>query len=85
MVVGFFLREFIICSQEYLEDEFNHISEGFRRLDYPKGLILKLGDKAKRIRAGRVYEEKFHLERKQENFWWVPVRSRPRASIDILK
>ena len=50
IVLGFFLRAFRICSEEYLAEELQHIVTAFTKLKYPKGLLLHLKRKAKDIR-----------------------------------
>ena len=47
VVIGFFLRAFRICDEEYLTEEIEHITETFTRLKYPKGLLIRLRKKAK--------------------------------------
>ena len=42
VVIGLFLRALRICSPEYLENEFNHVIEAFKRLHYPLGMLLRL-------------------------------------------
>ena len=49
VIIGFFLRAIRICSEEYLQDEFNYISTCFQKLGYSKGLLIRLKEKAKRI------------------------------------
>ena len=50
VVIGLFLRALRICSPEYLEDEFNHVIEAFKRLHYPLGMLLRLRRTAITIR-----------------------------------
>ena len=42
VIIGLFLRALRICSPEYLDDEFNHVIEAFKRLHYPEGMLLRL-------------------------------------------
>ena len=42
VVIGLFLRALRICSPEFLEDEFTHVIEAFKRLHYPEGMLLRL-------------------------------------------
>lgn len=51
VVLGFFLRAFRICSEEYLEAEIKHIMSSFQELRYPKGLLIHLKNKAIKIRT----------------------------------
>ena len=41
IVIGFFLRAFRVCDNEYLNDEIEHIYEDFGKLKYPKGFLIK--------------------------------------------
>ena len=50
IVIGFFLRAFRVCSEEYLEEEIQHIILSFMKLKYPKGFLLNLKKKAINIR-----------------------------------
>ena len=63
IVIGFFLRAFRICSEDFLEDELKHIFDTFDRLHYPKGFLLRMKQKAEEIRR-RSAEEK--RKRRQE-------------------
>ena len=49
-MIGFFLRALRICSEDFLEEELRHIFQVFLNLQYPKGLLLQLRDKAKKIK-----------------------------------
>ncbi len=49
IVIGFYLRALRICSEEYLEEEFNNIFHSFIDLKYPPYFILKARNKAKQI------------------------------------
>ena len=51
IVLGFFLRAFRICSEEYLDEEIRHIFSSFTKLKYPKGLLIRLKRKALDIRS----------------------------------
>ena len=42
IVLGFYLRAFSICSEEFLDEEIRHIVTSFRNLGYPKGHLLNL-------------------------------------------
>ena len=69
VVIGFFLRAFRICSEEYLEPELEYIHKVFTGLKYPVGLLCKLKEKALRIR-NRPKEDRESTER--ENHISVP-------------
>ena len=61
VVIGFFLRAYRVCSEEFLENECLHIVEAFERLGYPVGMIQKLRRKAETISrrdSAAVREEK---------------------------
>ena len=49
IVIGFFLRAYRICSEEYLDEELKHIFKRFSALKYPQGLLVHLKKKAKEI------------------------------------
>ena len=49
VVIGFFLRAYRICSNQYLKEEIDHITNTFTKLGYPRGLLIKLKDKANAI------------------------------------
>ena len=57
IVLGFFLRALRICSQEFLDDEIQHIISSFLKLKCPKGLLLSLKKKSVAIR-NRTSKEK---------------------------
>ena len=42
IIIGFFLRAYRTCSEEFLDDEIQHIISSFTKLKYPKGLLLDL-------------------------------------------
>ena len=50
VVLGFFLRALRICSDDYVDDEVQHVITSFMKLKYPKGLLLNLKRKAIKIR-----------------------------------
>ena len=66
IVIGFFLRAFRICSEEFLQEEINHIFRTFEKLHYPKGYIARMKTKAEEIRA-RSVEEKRKRRQEQKN------------------
>ena len=51
VVVGFYLRALRVSSPEYLEEEIQYIITAFQRLQYPKGLLVKLRQRAESIHA----------------------------------
>ena len=51
VVIGFFLRAMRIRSEEYLEDECEHIRQSFLNLKYPRAFIVDCYNKAKRVKA----------------------------------
>ena len=59
VVIGFFLRALRICSDDYLQEEINNITETFADLGYPKGVLAVCLKKAKYIsqRGNNVDEE----------------------------
>ena len=63
IVIGFFFRAFRICSEDFLQEELEHIFVTFDRLHYPKGFLLRMKKKAEEIRR-RTAEEK--RKRKQD-------------------
>ena len=50
VVLGFFLRAFRICSDEYLQEEIEHIMTSFTKLKYPRGFLINMKKKALDIR-----------------------------------
>ena len=49
VVLGFFLRAFRICSEEFLQAELDYIIKAFEKLKYPMGLLHQLRRKAAAI------------------------------------
>ena len=64
IVIGFFLRAFRICSEDFLQEEINHIFQTFQRLHYPKGYLIRMKKKAEEIRS-KSYEEKQKAKKEQ--------------------
>ena len=58
IVLGFFLRALRICSNEYRDEEIQHIISSFMKLKYPKGFLLDLKKKAVCIRKKSKSEKK---------------------------
>ncbi|XP_043205006.1 uncharacterized protein LOC122372176 [Amphibalanus amphitrite] len=50
IVLGFFLRAYRICSEEFIDEEIQHIMASFTKLKYPKGFLVNLKRKAINIR-----------------------------------
>ena len=63
IVIGFFLRAFRICSDDFLTEEIRHIFDTFEKLQYPKGFIIRAKKKAEEIWKRSAEEKK---KRKQE-------------------
>ena len=80
VVIGFFLRALRICNIEYLDNELNYITEAFKKLKYPNGLLCKLKEK-----AGEIYRRvnNNEEERTNVNYVTVPMSSKTQ-SIDRL-
>ena len=73
IVIGFFLRAYRICSQEYLEAEIDHIFKVFGSLQYPKALLIKWKNKAKQIlRKKGTENEKQKSSRRDERIVVIP-------------
>lgn len=58
VIIGFFLRAYRICSDEYLDQELEHIKNSFLRLKYPEAMIVQCRRKAKKIRSSAKSKEK---------------------------
>ena len=69
VVLGFYLRAYRICSEEYLEQEIQNILAAFTRLKFPKGLLLDLKQKAKQIRDRAQNERR---RKKNERYLVLP-------------
>ena len=81
IVIGFFLRAFRICDDEYLDDEISHICEAFRKLKYPRGFIIKQKEKAKQIRNRNKgpNQKKQTLKKKPQT--WISIPNSKNAEI----
>ena len=66
------LRALRICSKEYLEEEFKHITDAFTKLAYPKALILKYKHKAIMINE-RSNSEREKRSNERANIRYVTV------------
>ncbi|XP_045108045.1 uncharacterized protein LOC123502840 [Portunus trituberculatus] len=71
IVIGFFLRAFRVCSDEFLHDECAYIVEAFKRLMYPPGMLLKL-----RRKAEEIWKRRENPARREEDFLVVPYSKR---------
>ena len=58
VIIGFYLRAYRICSDEFLKEELAHIQDIFRQLKYPKAMIVRCKQKARKIRSGRPRRDK---------------------------
>ena len=58
IIIGFFLRAYRVCSEEYLDSEIEHIQNTFRNLKYPKVMVLRCKIKAKKIRSNKQKTDK---------------------------
>ena len=65
IVIGFFLRAFRICSEDFLSEEIRHIFDTFERLQYPKGFIIRMKKKAEQIRNSS-YQDKQNKKQEQK-------------------
>ena len=79
VVIGFFLRAYRICSEEYLDDEIQHIISSFTKLKYPKGLLLDLKRRALNIRKKST---KAKTKKRDERYLTIP-KSKPAETIAI--
>ena len=58
IIIGFYLRAYRICSDEYLNEELEHIQSVFTELRYPKVMLTRCKQKAKKIREGSQKRDK---------------------------
>ena len=77
VVIGFFLRAYRICSEEYIEEEIKHIISAFTKLKYPRGFLVNLKKKALDIRKRSRTGKKTN---KDERFITIPI-SKPAETI----
>ena len=63
VIIGFFLRAYRICSDEFLKDETKHIFGSFLKLRYPKAFIVKCMQKARRIKRASTSQRSQANER----------------------
>ena len=82
ILIGFYLRAFRICSEEYLNEELEHIQHIFRELKYPKAMIVKCKNKAKKIRSNKRKTKK---EQKKKKVIVVPHSSHVETIAQFLK
>ena len=76
VVLGFFLRAYRICSEDYLDDEIQHIIASFTKLKYPKGFLINLKRKAINIRKRATTTK----EKRNERYVTLP-NSKPAETI----
>ena len=87
IVIGFFLRAFRICSEDFLQEEINHIFQTFQRLHYPKGYLIRMKKKAEEIRS-KSYEEKQKAkkeQRKRGRFISIPNSRHADSIVNCLR
>ena len=77
VVLGFFLRAYRICSEEFLHDEIQHIISSFAKLKYPKRLLIDLKRKALQIRKRSTRTKP---KKKDERYLAIP-KSKPAETI----
>ena len=53
IVIGFYLRAYRVCSEEHLNSELAHIQSVFQGLKYPRAMLIRCRQKAKKIRNGK--------------------------------
>ncbi|XP_076048783.1 uncharacterized protein LOC143029758 [Oratosquilla oratoria] len=58
VVIGFYLRALLICSEEYLTEELNYITAAFKKLKYPEGMLRSSLRKATNIKNRKANTEK---------------------------
>ena len=73
IVIGFFLRAFRICSEEFLEDEFDHIFSAFRKLQYPKGYLIQMKKKAEQIRERSTQQKRDRKEEQKKRGRFISI------------
>ena len=66
VVLGFFLRAFRICSEEYLEEELAYLRQIFSKLGYPLGLLYDLQRRAIKIRSRKANQKSQNIEVKKQ-------------------
>ena len=78
VVLGFFLRALRICSDDYVDDEVQHVITSFMKLKYPQGLLLSLERKATKIRS----KNKTNNRNKDVRYIYIP---NSKAAVTIAK
>ena len=58
VIIGFYLRAYRVCSEEYLNEELEHIQKIFTELRYPKVMLTRCRQKAKKIRGNTQIKDK---------------------------
>ena len=82
LVIGFLLRAYRICSDEYLDAEIDHIFHIFGELHYPKAFIIRCLRKAKNIRSSRAAGNR---RRDIQKYLAVPGNKKAQAIARTLK
>ena len=84
VVIGFFLRAFRICSEQYLDAEVGHIFEAFTRLMYPKAFLLRCLRKAKKIKS-KAKQTSLARDRSAQKLIVIPSNSKTSSIAKTLK
>ena len=84
VVIGFFLRAFRICSEEYLDSEVGHIFETFTRLMYPKAFLIRCLRKAKKIKC-KAKQANLARDRTAQKLIVIPSNSKTISIARTLK
>ena len=82
IVIGFFLRAFRICDEEYLPEDIQHIFDTFIKRKYPKGFICKQNKKAEEI----MRNKRKMSNRKTKPAKWISILlaiSRELEKVDV--
>ena len=83
VIIGFFLRALRTCSNEYLNEEIEYINKAFMNLGYPIGLLIKLKNKAVKIRERNETVER--QDRKVANYITIPNSKEGEAVCKYLR
>jgi hypothetical protein len=78
IIIGFFLRAYRICSDDYLQDEITYIRNTFIRLKYPLNIVDKAHKNAKKIFFRPKSDEK-----KKSKYIIAPYRISTNREINI--
>ena len=83
VIIGFFLRAYRICSDEFLSSEIEHIFKTFLKLSYPKSFIVRCLRKAKKIRTRSTEPPK--RNQREQKIVVVPGSSKTHVIAKTLK